>query len=79
MRSIAESVLQLSGAGAYLKKAFCPERMLSQGLLAGACVILWLRHGLFLSYLRGRNQVRGVTESRTSILPISCGVPRALV
>lgn len=79
MRNIAESVLQLSGAGAYLKKAFCPESMLSQGLLVLACVILWLRHGLFLSYLWGRNQVRGVTESRTSILSISCGVPRALV
>lgn len=55
MHSVPELVLQLSDAGAYLKKVFCAvtrsECTLSQGLLVVACVILCLRRGLFFFFL----------------------------
>lgn len=81
---IAECILQLPEVGAYSESALCAEMrsalVLSYGLLLGVCVATWLRHRLcFHYYLWGRNQVTGITESRTRVLPISCGVPRALV
>lgn len=84
MHSTAECVLQLPEVGAYLETALRAEvhsaLVLSYGVLLGACLVMWLRHRLsFPYYLRVRKQVTGITESRTRVLPISCGVPRALV